>query len=163
MSISSETYLRVVTDLIESLVIGGWTRLAIVNGHGGNHELVQLVVRDVALKHPVSGLACSYWLPAWDALLAEDAHQDGRVPGHAGAFETSLVMALRPELVKEPRPHRDGNHAVSPESGFSLSRRERHGSWQEIDGYSDSPDLATAEKGDAILARCRGCDRVDAG
>src|SRR5215207_8500749 len=135
MSISSETYLRVVSGLIESLVIGGWTRLAIVNGHGGNHELVQLVVRDVALKHPVSGLACSYWLPAWDALLAEDAHQDGRVPGHAGAFETSLVMALRPELVKEPRPHRDGDHAVSPASGFSLLRRERHGSWQEIDGY----------------------------
>lgn len=156
MSISSETYLHVVTDLMESLVIGGWTRLAIINGHGGNHELVQLVIRDLALKHPVSGLACSYWLPAWDALLAEEAHQDGRVPGHAGAFETSLVMALRPELVKEPRPHRDGNHAVSPASGFSLSRQERHGSWQEIDGYSDSPDLATAEKGERYLAAVAG-------
>lgn len=151
MSLSTETYFRAVFDLAESLAIGGWRRIAIINGHGGNHELVQLAVRDLALKHPVDGIAFSYWHPAWEALLAEEAHRVGRVPGHAGAFETSLVLALRPELVQEPRPHRDGDHSVGDRSGFPPYRLERHGSWQEIDGYGDSPDLGTAEHGDRYL------------
>lgn len=148
MSLSTDTYYRVIFDLAESLALGGWRRIAIVNGHGGNHELVQLVARDLALKHPVDCIAFSYWHPAWDALVAEEAHRVGRAPGHAGAFETSLVLAVRPELVREPRPHRDGDHAVGERSVFSPYRLERSGFWQTIDGYTDSPDLGTAERGE---------------
>jgi creatinine amidohydrolase len=151
MSLSTEVYYRALFDLTESLALGGWKRIAIVNGHGGNHEIAQLVVRDLALKHPVDGLAFSYWHPAWAALVDEGAHGVSRVPGHAGAFETSLVMALRPELVQEPRPHRDGNHAVDATNYVPAVRFEQHGSWQAIDGYSDSPDLATAEGGARYL------------
>jgi len=152
MSLGTDTYYRVLFDLTESLVLGGWKRIAIVNGHGGNHELIQLVARDLAIKQPVDCVAFSYWLPAWEALLAEEAHRVGRAPGHAGAFETSLVLALRPELVQEPRPHRDGDHAVDERSVFTPYRLERSGFWQTIDGYTDSPDLGTAERGERYLA-----------
>jgi creatinine amidohydrolase len=151
LSISTETYYRVIVDLVESLIIGGFQRIFILNGHGGNHEIVQLVARDLALKHPANIAAASYWTIAWDALTAADAQSRGRLPGHAGAFETSLVMALRPELVAEPRPHRD--EAIAPVSrGFAAPyRAERHGFWQEINGFTDSPDRAEAKHGLAYL------------
>jgi creatinine amidohydrolase len=152
MSLSTDTYYRVVYDLVESLLIGGFRTIFLLNGHGGNHELIQLVARDLALKHPSRLAAASYWTLAWDALVQEEAHLRGRLPGHAGAFETSQVMALRPELVHEPRPHRAGTTSSNPRGFHAPYRVERHGSWQDIDGYSDSPDRADAGHGRAYLA-----------
>lgn len=151
MSLGTETYYRVVFDLAESLIVGGFRRIMILNGHGGNNELIQLVVRDLAIKHPAHLAAASYWMPAWDALVGREAHLDGRLPGHAGAFETSLMLALRPELVREPRPHRDAAAGADPRSSSPPVRLETHGSWQQIDGYSDSPDRGSAERGRAFL------------
>src|SRR5262245_39354742 len=61
MSLGSEAYYRIVCELTESLIQSGFHRLFLVNGHGGNHELLQLVARDLALKHPISIAAASYW------------------------------------------------------------------------------------------------------
>lgn len=150
LSLSTETYLRVLVDLVESLVAGGFRRVFILNGHGGNNELIQLAARDMALRHPVSVAAASYWSIAWEALVAADAHQHGGLPGHAGIFETSLMLALRPELIREPRPHRDDLGGADPR-GYSPYRAELHGSWQRINGFTDSPDLASAERGQRYL------------
>jgi creatinine amidohydrolase len=152
LSFSTETYYRVVYELAESLTTGGFRRIFILNGHGGNHEIIQLVARDLALKHPVHMAAASYWTIAWDALVACEAHKPGRLPGHAGAFESALVLALRPELVREPRPQRPDAQGSDPRSFARSYRAEHHGSWQAIDGYSDSPDRGQAEHGQAYLA-----------
>jgi creatinine amidohydrolase len=106
---------------------------------------------DLALKHAVALAAAPYWTIAWEALLAEQAHLGAGLPGHAGTFETSLMLALRPELVREPRPHRDAP-GDGDTRGFSPYRAELHGSWQRIDGYTDSPDQADAERGQRYLA-----------
>jgi creatinine amidohydrolase len=131
--------------------VSGFKRIFILNGHGGNNELVQLVARDLALKNPADLAAASYWVTAWDDLVAGNAHELGRLPGHAGAFETSIVLALQPHLVREPRPSRPDAGPGDPRSFYPPVRVERHGSWQEIDGYSDSPAKATAEHGQRFL------------
>lgn len=152
MSLSTDTYYRVVNDLAESLITGGFRRIFILNGHGGNHELIQLVARDLALKYPARLAAASYWILAWDALIEEKAHLPGSLAGHAGAFETSEMMALRPDLVREPRPHRVDVEGCDPRNFHQPYRVESHGSWQSIDGYTDSPDRADAARGKAYLA-----------
>jgi creatinine amidohydrolase len=151
LSLSTETYYRALTELAESLVGSGFRRIFILNGHGGNSELIQLVARDVALRHPAHLAAAAYWAIAWEALIAAQAHARAGVPGHAGTFETALMMALRPELVREPRPHRDAPQAGDPR-GFSPYRAELHGAWQQIDGYTDSPDQADAAQGAQLFA-----------
>jgi creatinine amidohydrolase len=155
MSLGSDTYLRALGDLLDSVVVSGFGRIFVLNGHGGNHELMQVAVRDLAVRHAVSAAAASYWTIAWDALVDAGAALAGGLPGHAGAFETSLMLALHPELVSTARPHRDGVEPSDPR-GFARSvRTEHHGAWGWIDGYTDSPDEATAETGrrylDAIL------------
>ena len=146
MSLGTETYYRVLVDLVESLIVSGFRRIFVLNGHGGNNELIQLAVRDLALKHPVQLAAASYWTIAWNALVEAQAHVQGGLPGHSGIFETSLMLALRPQLVHEPRPHRDEPAGTDPQ-GLTPYRTEMHGSWQRIDGYTDSPDQGTAELG----------------
>ena len=147
MSLGSESYYRLTYELAESLIVSGFKNLFLLNGHGGNHELLQLVARDLALKHSVSVASASYWTVAWDAMIALNAHIGQRFPGHAGAFETSVMLSLRPELVCEPRPHRDRVESTDPRGYIRPYRAEFTGSWQKIDGYTDSPDRGTAELG----------------
>lgn len=151
-SFSTETYYRLLVELLESLVAGGFRKAFILNGHGGNAELIQLAARDVAREHPISVAAAPYWTISWDALVEAGIHQQGKLPGHAGRFETSLVLAMRPDLVVEPRPHRDLPEASGVPRVASPYRSEHHGSWQAMDGFTDSPDLGEAEIGEHALA-----------
>jgi creatinine amidohydrolase len=152
MSLSTDTFYRVLSESLESVIAGDWHRLFIVNGHGGNHEIIQLVARDLALRHDVHVAAGSWWAIARDALKAAGAADAGRFPGHAGRFETSLVMAMRPDLVVAPLPHRDDPGPGAPSFVGGELRVEHHGSWQAIDGYGDSPDLADTDLGRRWLA-----------
>jgi creatinine amidohydrolase len=152
MSLGTETYYRAVSDLTESLITDGFRRIFILNGHGGNHVLVQLVARDLALKHHANVAAGSYWHIAWDALIDAGAHRLGRLAGHAGAYETSHMLALRPDLVATPLPRREGVTGTDPRGLTSPYRAEIHGSWQEINGYTDSPDRADADTGTTYLS-----------
>lgn len=147
LSLRTETYYRVLNDLLRSLITDGFHRIFLLNGHGGNHELAQLAARDVALELPVRIAAASYWTIAWDALIDQQAHLGCRLPGHAGVFETSMMLAQRPELVASERPHRDGVRDTDPRNFHSPYRHEIHNFWKGIDGYSDSPDQASDEKG----------------
>jgi creatinine amidohydrolase len=151
ISLSTERYYGALSDMTESLIEGGFRRLFILNGHGGNHEIVQLVARDLALKHQVNLGAASYWDIAREALAEHKPDLCGRLPGHAGAFETSLIMALHPKLVTSPLPHRTAEEMARITVPPAPFRAERHGFWQRIDGYTDSPDQASAERGQRLL------------
>ena len=144
---SSDHHLTFGATLLRSLVTDGFRRLFLLNGHGGNHELAQLAARDVALELPARIAAASYWTIAWDALVEQRAHLGCRLPGHAGVFETSMMLALRPELIATERPHRDNVSDTDSRSFYSPYRHEIHDFWKQIDGYSDSPDQGSEEKG----------------
>jgi creatinine amidohydrolase len=151
ISFSTTVYYQLLSDIVTSLHSSGFRRMFLLNGHGGNHEVIQLVARDLALQHPSHIGAASYWTIAWDRLIALEAHRGQRLPGHAGAFESALMLALRPELVREPRPSRTHVQDTDPRGFAAPFRTEIHGSWQSIDGYSDSPERGTAEQGRAYL------------
>ena len=147
MSLHADTFLRVLMDLGSSLAAGGFKRLFIVNGHGGNHELIAVAARDLALEVGIEVGACSWWSLAGEELVAAGALDIGRVPGHAGAFESSLVLALDETLVREPRPHRDEDPTARAGTIDAKVRVERPGSWQAIDGFTDSPDAGRSDLG----------------
>jgi creatinine amidohydrolase len=148
MSLGTQTYYAVIRDLVASLITDGFRKILIVNGHGGNHELVQLAARDLALLHPVQIGALSYWQPSQDRLDGAWAGKPGHTPpGHAGEFETSVVMHLRPDLPPNNPPSRTLEQIESLPPRVSGWRLERNDWWQAIDGYTDSPAAATAESG----------------
>jgi creatinine amidohydrolase len=154
LSLSQDTFKQVVVEIAESLVLSGFRRVAIVNGHGGNDELVRVAARDISLKYPdVTIAASSYWTIAHRALVEEGKVGDhGQLPGHAGAFETSLVMALRPDLVDQPnypqplpRPGAEPRPLQRPtliRAGSALGAGP---------GYTDDPSKASAEAGNRYI------------
>jgi creatinine amidohydrolase len=151
ISLSTERYYGALRDMTESLIQSGFRRIFIVNGHGGNHELIQLVVRDLAQTHPCNLAAASYWDLARESLAQREPDLGGRLPGHAGAFETSLIMAVHPDLVVNPLPHRTAVELTRTSIPPAPYRAERHGFWTSIDGFTDSPDQASPERGQRLL------------
>ena len=128
LSLRTETYLAVLKDLLNCLVDDGFRKIYVVNGHGGNQDLMRLAVRDVRLERNVQIGCAAYW-----------AH---RGPGHAGQWETSLMLDAHPELVD-----RNADLSAGREPNC---RPERPDFWKAINGYTDDPRLATAEDGHAL-------------
>lgn len=150
MSLTAATFLSVLMDIGRSIAHASFRRLFIVNGHGGNHELIGVAARDLALEEGIEVGACSWWHLAAEELAAAGAREIGRLPGHAGAFETSLVLALDASLVRSPRPHRPAWDGSIGSIDVPV-RVERPGSWQATEGFTDSPSAASEELGGTFL------------
>ena len=88
--VSPDTFRAYVRETVESLAHHGWDRVVVVNGHGGNVD----ALREVCARLTRDGAAYAVPFTWFDA--AEDM-------GHAGPVETSLLLATRPDLVREGR------------------------------------------------------------
>jgi creatinine amidohydrolase len=145
LSLRPETVTATVLDIAGSLTRHGFGVLAIANSHLDPAHLVSLeaavkaIRRDLGLAVAFPSLAAKPW-----ALRLCDEFRSGAC--HAGQFETSMVLAERPELV------RDASRAALPPNPASLSRAIRDGkqSFEEAGGaraYFGFPAQATAEEG----------------
>ena len=143
VSISAATLIAVVTDVAESLRRSGIERLAIVNGHGGNYVLAN-VVQQANVAGPRMTLFPGR--TEWDAARAAAGLQTSTSEDmHAGELEVSLLLHTYPELVGED--FRQGDWQAAPRPHLLVTGMR---------GYTESgvigrPSLATAEKGHAIL------------
>src|SRR5262249_36769911 len=99
LSAEVDTHVTMLCDLLEPLLRDGYQRLLILNGHGGNIDTMQMALRRLQPRYTDRQLAAAaYWdLAAKElAALAEGGR---KVMGHACEFETSMMLALRPDLV----------------------------------------------------------------
>jgi creatinine amidohydrolase len=98
ITLEPETFIAVLRDVVKSLARHGLKRFLFVNGHGGNEATLGVAVVKIQEEVPVEFLgSCSYWRLA-DDLLRE--RLGDRLYGHACEFETSVAMALAPDIVK---------------------------------------------------------------
>lgn len=152
-SVRASTYQQVIHDLLASLSESGFGRFFLLNGHGGNHDSLGVVAKSAPLELGVEVAVCSYWNTLTGHLA--DLDLDGAVPGHAGMFETSLVLALRPELVDQSRAPATRSDpppvwADPPQQGLEV---QLPGEWPRVGGYSDPSTQADAGLGREILGR----------
>ena len=162
LTLRSGTFSLVLSELLESLTLSGFRRILILNGHGGNILLIQQAARDFVLEHPdVRVAAGAYWDIARPRLEAVQASREVHVPGHGGDFETSLMLHLHPELVRDellPIEHADRDDPRSsgwPKLGMSTMGGSVNVAdvvymsfpGARITGLSDDARAATAELG----------------
>jgi creatinine amidohydrolase len=135
------------------LLASGFAGVFLLNGHGGNAEIVQLVARDLGVARQAHVAGGSYFQIAAGPLAEAGAAAVGEVPGHAGAFETSLMLAAYPHLVRrDVTPSRP-----RPATGWPRARAYRlaaPGPFRGGDGFSDDPSAGSAETGKRLLAVC---------
>ena len=100
LTLSTETLIHVLKDVIDSLNHHGIRRLLIVNGHDGNIPAIETAAREYRFDHPEMKIAAldSWWVTATELLPAGTFEVwDGL--GHAGEGETSIMLNVAPELV----------------------------------------------------------------
>ena len=147
VSISSRTLHALITDVAESLSQTGTSRIVVVNGHGGNYVLGN-VVQEANVNDRCMSLFPSRddWQRARkDAQLITEGHDDM----HAGELETSLLLHASPDLVREGYEEADW-----------LASDRPHLATLGMKGYTRSgvigrPSLGTADKGQALMQSLR--------
>ncbi|MDR6553194.1 creatininase family protein [Paenibacillus qinlingensis] len=152
LSFSSETYLRMLKEIGESLIKDGFRKIIFINAHGGNANMMNQAAQDLAVQHPVWVASASYWNAAGDAMTSAREENRGMVAGHAGRFETSLMLALDERLVRKdliPEEHTELDWIFGSRAGTFIGC---HGKLTGADGYTDSSEAASAEQGQAYLA-----------
>ncbi len=151
VTIAPSTLIAFLAEACRSLLASGFRRVFILNGHGGNDEIVRVVARQVGTETGALIAASSYWVIAWDRLVAAGVQEVGRLPGHAGAFETSIFSALFPDQALDSLPERPGRHQVR-DRYYTDVHIEDEEVWTGSDGYSDNPASANVQTGVRAVA-----------
>jgi creatinine amidohydrolase len=148
LSAEVDTHVQMLCDLLTPLLEDGYQRLLILNGHGGNIDTMQMALRRLQPRWRDRQLsAASYWDIAQKELAAL-AEGGRKVMGHACEFETSMMLALRPDLVRRDHIKDDPPKEDATLRGVYVAE-DMH---QRTDhGAVGFPELATAEKGRAFL------------
>lgn len=147
LDIRPETVTALIVDIARSLAAHGWRRLVIVNSHLDPTHLGSLYAAIEALSD--STLAVVFpdiTRRRWAGRLTEE-FKSGAC--HAGRYEGSMVLAERPDLVRDMR------HELAPVD-ISLSDAIRGGleTFAAAGGdeaYFGDPAAATAEEGRETL------------
>jgi creatinine amidohydrolase len=141
-------YELMLIDMISSLLNDGFLRCFVLNGHGGNIDPLRVALRRLNVRHRTAILSgAAYWELAEPDLSALCAGPRKTV-GHACEIETSMMLHLRPELVRWDRVRNDPSEPPEGLAALFLARdfeqRTDHGAV----GY---PEFASAAKGEHML------------
>lgn len=153
LSASVQTHVTMLCELLTPLLDDGYRRVMILNGHGGNIDTLHLALRSLKLKYRSCLLTgASYWELA-ERELSEIAEGPRRTMGHACELETSMILALRPELVRKEEIRNDYREQDSVLRGLFVA--PDFGQLTNA-GAVGFPEFATAEKGRRFLEAAIG-------
>jgi creatinine amidohydrolase len=143
VSVSATTVTALISDVRESLSAQGIETLVIVNGHGGNYFLSNVVVQANIIRR------CMTLFPTRDDW--DKARQDSGCTGshsedmHAGELEVSLLLHADPALVRDGYQKTD--HLVRQRPFLLVTGMQGY----TQTGVIGLPSEGNAQKGKAIL------------
>src|SRR5262249_52968472 len=101
LTLSAETLLRMLVEIGESVRRTGLRKLVLANSHGGNVSVIATAARELRVRHGMLAVATHWqWFGCPEGLYDTTEIRHGI---HGGDIETSLMLDLRPELVRMDR------------------------------------------------------------
>lgn len=160
ITIAAETLIRYGVDVCKSLAYHGFKKILIVNGHGSNTPFVDIIARLTVVETGALAAAVNYWAAPGVRATAESLRESDKIGGmnHACEFETSIYLALRPDLVDMSKAVRELAHAPTKNYWTDLVAGDgplammEHWSALSESGVMGDPTKATADKGERLLA-----------
>jgi creatinine amidohydrolase len=151
LTLSYDTLARVLIEIGDSVARAGVRKLVLANSHGGNIAVLDIVARELRVKH---GMLCV--VASWSRLGQPEGVYSAWEQAygiHGGDMETSVVLALRPDLVKMDKARKF--HSLQERLVQGHSQLRAHGTaafgWIAQDlgphGTVGDASIATAEKG----------------
>lgn len=145
VSISAATLHAVVRDIADSLRRAGVPRLVLVNGHGGNYVLGNIV------QEAHGAMALFPAVEEWDEARAAAGMESSALSDmHAGELETSILLHAHPELVREG--YEKADHLADDRRRLLITGMAPY----TESGVLGLPSLASAGKGRDALAHLVG-------
>ena len=159
--IKGQTFLDHLLDITRSLVHHGFRRILIHNSHGSNRPWVDIAARLTVVEHPDKEVWCAVanpgGLPEYNRRLQEILEVQGG-SSHAGETETSMMLAIRPDLVDMTKARREmplfsdgAKKTAGPEADRPFVWGGEWWSAMSESGVVGDPTAATKEKGDKLL------------
>lgn len=150
--VEPEVFIAFCLNITKSLAYHGFEKILLVNGHGSNTPLVDIVARKTVLETNSLCAAVNY-IPL--ALEAFERVRDTSIIAHADELETSLYLYLAPDRVRMDRAVADDDPAgryMSADStpNYPVRLSDYWGRWTRTGVHGD-PTSATAEKGGLIF------------
>ncbi|AIF84214.1 uncharacterized protein, putative amidase [Candidatus Nitrososphaera evergladensis SR1] len=144
VSLRNSTLSALVCDACAALASHGVKEIIVINGHHGNIGALQYIAQDLAgrISNDVSVHVLHYWHQMKNDEL-----------GHAGEVETSLVLAIAPELVKMEKAQAGAKNPTAKSKAAYASITNSPGSFVKITGNGvwGDPKKASAEMGQRLL------------
>lgn len=152
ISLDYEEFFAVLRGVCRSLVRQGFKRVLLLNGHGGNIAALTVAVNELSVLFNAPIATTTYWLlaqPEFAKILEMQANVR-----HACEAETSMVLALEPDLVDMTLVE-GAVGPTAPELADIIGTTAAH-RWQSFksrtsNGVIGDPRSATAEKGKLLL------------
>lgn len=159
LTIGADTFIKYGVDVCRSLTHHGFRRILIVNGHGSNTPFVDIIARLTVVETGALVAAVNYWNAPGVRDVANSLRESDPIGGmnHACEFETSIYLALRPELVDMSKAVRELSHEPTKNYWTDLVGGDgplvmmEHWSAISKSGVMGDPTKATAEKGAKLL------------
>jgi creatinine amidohydrolase len=152
LDLAPATLIAVLTDVLRSLVRHGVEDAFVFSAHGGNVATLRDALPALVAAVPGLHLAAATDLDALTARLHEEARRLGIAPEaaghHAGEVETSMMLALHPDLVRADAFARGHAVAVADPQALFYPDLRRHAP----DGTVGDPRGASALRGARYLA-----------
>jgi creatinine amidohydrolase len=152
LSLDFSTFFAVLRCLCRSLVRQGFCRILLLNGHGGNIAALTVAVNELAVELNAPIATTSYWPLAKEEFARILERQ--KTVRHACEAETSMLLALMPELVDMSK----AANAVGPTArelaevtGTEAAHRWRSFKARTHHGAIGDPRAATPEKGERLI------------
>jgi creatinine amidohydrolase len=150
LSASPRRYLDLLHDLAEGVLAHRFSRIVFINGHGGNTTPAQQALFELRQNYRNREGLLLLTLTYWDAADAgaSISHLKQAQMGHACEWETSMMLAIRPDLVT-------GDLRAVPEVPFGSGAAPGYRGWtmpdRSVPGHIGDPASATAEKGEQLF------------
>ncbi len=150
--IEPETFIAFCLNITKSVAYHGFTKIILVNGHGSNSPLIDLVARRTVLETNSLCAATNYL-----GLAVQEFNKvkDTEVMAHADEIETSLYLYLAPERVQMDKAGAGddvmGKYMSSDSVGkYPVRFNDYWGRWTNLGVHGDAR-TATAEKGKVVF------------
>jgi len=158
LSLSHSTFSAVVKDIVTSVLHHGFSKIILLNSHGGNQGIMQVIIEQLGYANPDAHIVGVTW---WNLVKEELRNITETGPGgtgHACEFETSLIQVIAPHLVNRSQVQKganvptftwaEGDMLQAPKASYYRTMKS-----MTPNGVFGNPVKSSAEKG----IRIAGC------